>query len=147
MKLPDVNLWLALAISGHSHHEAARGWLDEQDAPSSLFFCRMTQQGLVRLLTTTTVLAPYGIPALTNQEAWTVVEKFLADDRITFLDEPPGIEEAWKTLALRETASPKLWMDAWLAALAPCAGLQLVTFDRGFSQFDGLNLLLLAPAP
>ena len=24
MKLPDVNIWLALALSGHSHHEAAR---------------------------------------------------------------------------------------------------------------------------
>jgi predicted nucleic acid-binding protein len=52
-----------------------------------------------------------------------------------------------KTLALRDTASPKLWMDAWLAALAMGANLQLVTFDRGFTQFDGLNLLLLDPSP
>jgi predicted nucleic acid-binding protein len=37
MKLPDVNIWLALALSGHSHHRAARTWLDEQDAASSIF--------------------------------------------------------------------------------------------------------------
>ena len=27
MKLPDVNIWLALALSGHSRHPAARTWL------------------------------------------------------------------------------------------------------------------------
>lgn len=143
MKLPDVNLWLALALSGHSHHEVSARWLEEQDAASSLFLCRMTQQGLVRLLTTTAVLAPYGIPARTNREAWTVVEAFLADDRIAWIDEPPGIEGVWRTLALRDTASPKLWMDAWLAAFAMGAGLQLVTFDRSFAQFGGLDLLIL----
>lgn len=52
-----------------------------------------------------------------------------------------------KPLALRDTASPKLWMDAWLAAFAICAGLQLVTFDRGFAQFAGLELLLLDAVP
>jgi len=147
MKLPDVNLWLALAISGHSHHLVSARWLEEQGEASSLYLCRTTQQALVRLLTTAAVLAPYGIPALTNREAWTVLESFLADDRIAWIDEPPGIVDLWKTLALRDTASPKLWMDAWLAALAMGANLQLVTFDRGFTQFDGLNLLLLDPSP
>lgn len=143
MKLPDVNIWLALALSGHSHHEVARTWLDGQDAPGSIFFCRATQQGLVRLLTTTEVLAGYGIPPRTNREAWAVVEGFMQDDRIAFANEPAAVERTWKELAIRDTNSPKLWMDAWLAAFALCAGFQLITTDKAFSQFKGVQGLIL----
>lgn len=143
MKLPDVNIWLALTLSGHSHHQAARAWLEAQEMPASIFFCRVTQQGLIRLLTTAEVLVGYGIPPLTNREAWAVVEFFMEDDRITFANEPGGVEDAWKTLAVRDTNSPKLWMDAWLAAFAFCAGFQMVTIDKAFSQFKGLDLLVL----
>ena len=140
MKLPDVNIWLALALSGHSHHPAALSWLDGQETLAGIFFCRATQQGLVRLLTTAEVLAGYGMPPLTNREAWTVVESFMADERITFANEPAGVEDAWKALAIRDTNSPKLWMDAWLAAFALCSGLQMITTDKAFSQFKGLEL-------
>ena len=143
MKLPDVNVWLGLALSGHSHHNAARVWLDRQEAADSIFFCRSTQQRLLRLLTTTEVLACYGIPPLTNREAWGVIGSFMEDDRIAFANEPPGVEEAWKDLALRNTPSPKLWMDAWLAAFALCAGCEMVTTDKAFKQFKRLRLRLL----
>ncbi len=142
MKLPDVNIWLALALSAHSHHEAARSWLDGQETLASIFFCRATQQGLVRLLTTAEVLAGYGMPPLTNREAWRVVESFMADERITFANEPDGVEETWKAMAIRDTQSPKLWMDAWLAAFALSSGFQMITTDKAFSQFKGLELLV-----
>ena len=142
MKLPDVKIWLALALSGHAHHEAARAWLDGVEAFGSICFCRTTQQGLVRLLTTEEVLAGYGIPALTNREAWGVVESFMADERITFANEPEGVEETWKAFAIRDTHSPKLWMDAWLAAFALRSGFLLITTDKAFSQFKGLELLM-----
>jgi uncharacterized protein len=140
MKLPDVNIWLALALSGHSHHQAARSWLDTQETFASIFFCRATQQGLVRLLTTAEVLSGYGLPPLTNREAWRVVESFMADERVTFANEPAGVEDAWKALALRDTHSPKLWMDAWLAAFALCSGFQMITTDKAFAQFKELEL-------
>jgi toxin-antitoxin system PIN domain toxin len=142
MKLPDVNIWLALALSGHSHHQAARTWLEGQETLGSIFFCRTTQQGFVRLLTTAEVLGGYGIPPLTNREAWAAVESFMEDDRITYANEPGGVEDVWKSLATRDTNSPKLWMDAWLAAFALCAGFQMVTTDKAFSQFKGLDLLV-----
>jgi len=147
MKLPDVNLWLALTLSGHSHHSAARTWLGEQEAFASIFFCRATQQGLVRLLTTTEVLAGYGIPARTNLEAWDVIERFMADERITFAHEPEGVEEAWKAFTLRDTNSPKLWMDGWLAAFALRSDFQMVTTDKAFSQFKGLKLQVVKAEP
>ena len=142
MKLPDVNIWLALAISGHSHHMAARSWLDQQEDTASIFFCRTTQQGLLRLLTTVEVMAGYGMPSCSNIEAWDAMETLMADERISFAHEPADIEAAWKTYARRESSSPKLWMDAWLAAFALRSGLQMVTTDRAFSQFKGLSLHL-----
>jgi predicted nucleic acid-binding protein len=39
-----------------------------------------------------------------------------------------------------------LWTDANLAALAKCAGLRLVTFDRGFTRFSRLDSLVLQEA-
>lgn len=144
MILPDVNIWLALALSGHGYHGTARTWLDGED--DSICFCRATQQAFLRLLTTAEVLAPYGNPPLTNRQAWAVYDQFLKDDRITFAPEPDGVDDAWKTLARRDTASPKFWMDAYLAAFAIRAGLQIVTIDRAFSQFKGLHALVLRAA-
>lgn len=143
MKLPDVNIWLALALSGHSHHQAARKWLDVHETAASIFFCRQTQQGLVRLLTTAEVLSCYGIPPLTNRAAWEVIDRFMEDERIGFAGEPAGVEVAWKSLAIRDKHSPKLWMDAWLAAFAMASGFEMVTTDKAFKQFKGLKLMLI----
>ena len=142
--LCDVNVWLALVLSAHAHHGAARRWLDSVDVERSVFFCRATQQSLLRLLTNAAVLAPYGNPPLTNDQAWAVYEALAADGRIAmWTDEPPGLEGAWKQFALRPAPSPKLWMDAYLAALARAEGARLVTTDAAFRQFEGLDLELL----
>lgn len=144
MFLCDSNVWLSLALSAHIHHRATRDWLDTTAEPSSALFCRATQQSLLRLLTTAAVLAPYGNPPLTNREAWQIYQAFAADDRISLVDEEPaGVEYAWVEMASAGTASPKLWMDAYLAAFARCAGYTLVTTDTAFTQFPNLNLRLL----
>ena len=67
----------------------------------------------------------------------------MEDERFTFANEPEGVEETWKALAIRDTHSPKLWMNAYLAAFAVCSGFQMVTTDRAFSQFSGLDVLVL----
>jgi toxin-antitoxin system PIN domain toxin len=142
--LCDTNVWLALSLSGHVHHHLARDWLDTVDEPVSIVFCRATQQGLLRLLTNASVLAPYGNPPLTNKEAWDVYEALAMDDRIVVrANEPAGVEPRWKNLAAQGTASPKLWMDAYLAAFAISGGSRMVTTDTGFRAFAGLDLLLL----
>ena len=69
----------------------------------------------MRLLTTAEVLAGYGNPPLSNREAWDVIDGFMKDERFTFANEPEGVEETWKALAICDTHSPKLWMDAYLA--------------------------------
>jgi toxin-antitoxin system PIN domain toxin len=142
--LCDSNIWLALALSRHAHHSVARDWLETVIEPGSIVFCRATQQAFLRLLTNASVLAAYGNPPLTNQEAWGAYEALMADDRIIFrAGEPAGLEPRWKELALRATASPKLWMDAYLAGFALAGGYRMVTTDTAFRQFSGLDLVLL----
>lgn len=142
--LCDSNVWLALALFDHTHHDVARGWLETVTKPGAVLFCRATQQTFFRLLTTAAVLAPYGIPPLTNQQAWDAYEALLADDRIILQTrEPPELERRWKQFAVRDSASPKLWMDAYLAAFAQTGGYRMVTTDAAFRQFPGLDLVLL----
>jgi uncharacterized protein len=145
MLLADSNVWLALALSKHEFHSLARAWLGRL-APQEALFCRATQQSFLRLLTTSAVLAPYGIPPLTNKAAWSMYEGFLADERIAWVEEPRGVESHWKRLAANSKASAKLWMDAYLAAFAISGGYELVTTDKAFKQFKGLRLVVLSKA-
>jgi toxin-antitoxin system PIN domain toxin len=142
--LCDSNIWLALALSRHPHHAAVRDWFETVVDPKSLFFCRATQQTFLRLLTSAALFAPFGDRPLTNQQAWRAYEALLADDRIVSqAREPAGLEPRWRQLAVRGTASPKLWMDAYLAAFAQAGGYRMVTTDAAFKQFGGLDLVLL----
>jgi toxin-antitoxin system PIN domain toxin len=142
--LCDSNVWLALALSMHAHHAAAREWFEAVADPRSVLFCRATQQTFLRLLTNASVLSPYGNPPLTNRQAWEAYQALLADDRIAFRsEEPAGLEAEWRRFAVRETASPKIWMDAYLAAFALAGDCRMVTTDAAFRQFRGLDLELL----
>jgi len=62
-------------------------------------------------------------------------------------DEPPGSFALWQHIATRDTASPKVWMDAYLAAFAISGGLRLASLDQDFKNFQphglDLNLLLI----
>jgi toxin-antitoxin system PIN domain toxin len=144
MTLADSNIWLALALSAHPFHVAARAWFVRQKPPSAVLFCRVTQQSFLRLATTTAVLAPYGLPPLTNQEAWAAYDGFLADKRIAWVSEPRGLDRHWKRLTGGPKPSPKLWMDGYLAAFALAGGYQLVTTDKAFKQFKALDVVVLS---
>ena len=148
MTLPDINVWVALTVSNHEHHAAAVRWLETQQALVSLAFCRVTQQGYLRLLSNAKMMSGYGLPPLTNAPAWASYQALLADDRVTFLAEPGGIEPLWRDFGARDPASTKLWMDAFLAAFAISSGLRFVTLDADFKSFvaQGLDLVLLNPA-
>ena len=146
MILCDSNVWVALALSQHSSHSSTLDWFDNITEAGTLLFCRPTQQAFLRLLTSAAVLAPFGNPPLTNRQAWSVYESLLTDDRIVIQHrEPTGLERYWKEFTQRDTSSPRLWMDAYLAAFALAGGYQFVTLDKAFTQFAGLDLVLLSP--
>lgn len=59
-------------------------------------------------------------------------DRWIEDERVGFLEDPPGIDRAFRSLTRLKSASPKAWADAYLTAFAGTAQLTLVTFDRAF---------------
>jgi hypothetical protein len=140
MYLPDVNLWLALTFESHVHHVAAKAWFDKS-AEAGCAFCRITQQGFLRIATNPKAFSE---EAVTLAVAWRLYDALLSDPRITFADEPAGLEAGWRAYTTRRRFSPKVWNDAYLAAFSRSAGFTLATFDRGFSQYRDLECTTLA---
>ncbi len=124
---PDVNVWLALAVT-HSLRAAALAWWNAEEGP--IAFCRFTQIGLLRLLTTPAVM---NREPLSMRQAWTVCDTLAADERVQFVSEPPPIDRLFRELSSGRRGSPKLWADAYLTAFAAEAGGTVVTFDRALA--------------
>ncbi|HMD31838.1 MAG TPA: TA system VapC family ribonuclease toxin [Candidatus Acidoferrales bacterium] len=130
MIFPDVNVWVALAYDKHSHHSAAHRWFDSLNLEDPLCFCRFTQIGFLRLLSTEAVMGIDGV--LSQSEAWREYDRWFKEGRVEFLDEPDGLELRFRSLSDNDRPSRKDWADAYLTAFAAAGGLHLVTFDRGF---------------
>jgi hypothetical protein len=84
---PDVNVWVALTHNIHPHHSAAKAWEDSLSASDILVFCRITQLGLLRLLTNPSAL---GGDVLTQAGAWKCTNRFL---RLAQLNSPVNRRE------------------------------------------------------
>ena len=140
MLLPDVNVWLALTFDSHVHHPAAKTWFDGLANDSVCYFCRLTQQGFLRLATNPSV---FGKDAVTLPDAWQKYDLFLSDPRVSFAAEPDKVEAHWRTYTQARSFSPKIWNDAYLAAFALAGGLGMITFDRAFMQFQNVTVTLL----
>jgi toxin-antitoxin system PIN domain toxin len=123
-----MNVWLALATVEHVHSALARSWWESE--AGTIAFCRLTQLGFLRLMTTAAAMD--GKP-LTIAEAWRVYDRLYDDDRVMFVAEPVEVEKRFREKAVGRTASPKVWADAWLLATAQEAGGVLVTFDKALA--------------
>jgi uncharacterized protein len=130
-----VNVWLALVYDRNPHNAAALGWYADLE-PRDALFCRVTQLGFLRLLTTKAVM---GVDTLSQNEAWTFYDRLQMDDRVGFRSEPPGMDSAFRALTRGTAAAPKTWSDAYLATFALRAGLSLSSFDGGFQRYPGLT--------
>lgn len=141
---PDVNVWLALSVEGHSHNSAAWKWLKLLPSDSKLILSRFTQIGLLRLLNNPVVM---GEKTLTLRRAWGVYDRWLEEPYVDFYPEPRSIEATF-----RQTTEPfaarqaSKWVgDCWLMAFAAGIGATLVTFDRALHDLarkQGLPSLL-----
>ncbi len=143
----DTNVWLAATFPRHPFHPIAQQALKQCTPARPAVWCRATEQSFVRLASTAALHRAYDAQGLTNRSVWTALDALQALPQVAWRDEPPGVLAQWRTLAALDTASPKVWMDAYLAAFAIAGGLRLVTLDRDFKNFvpQRLDIELLIP--
>ena len=137
--LVDVNLWFALLVRQHQHHALSRKWFDSL-TPTEAGMCRMVQLALLRLLANRAILGEHAISAA---KGWTLLEELAADERVEFLAEPGDLPMVFPSLLKYSAPAGKLVADAYLAAFAISGSLRLVTLDRGFRQYRGLDAEIL----
>jgi uncharacterized protein len=140
MLLPDVNVWLALTFDSHVHHPAAKTWFDALTDEVAAF-CRITQQGFLRLATNSSV---FGADALKMRDAWQAYDVLRGDSCVSYTEEPIGIESIWRSHTESQSYSHKIWNDAYLAAFAEAGDFEIVTFDKGFAQYPRVSSVILS---
>ena len=143
--LPDVNVWIGLAVIEHAQHGEAIAWFESTSSdPASgnnLAFCRVTQMGFLRLLTNQPVMKG---DALTPRAAWRCLDRVYKETAPIFAPEPTLLEGAWRGITWGSAKKGRnLWTDAYLAAFAQISGFTFVTFDRGVSQYKNAPILIL----
>ena len=137
--LADVNIWLATVVEQHPHHAHAIHWWRNKVLPEhhTVCFCRVTQLGLLRLLTNTTLM---GSSCRTCEQAWSDYDRLVLQRAVEYIDEPSSLGGLLRKHTRGRDSSASLWTDAYLAAFAQAADVELATFDRGFRRFPGVRL-------
>ena len=130
---PDVNVWLALTVSGHAHSGRAWRWLDGSPDQVRLLFSRFSQIGLLRLLTNESVM---GEQTITLKRAWSEYDRWLEDPRVEFHPEPRGIDAIFRevTRFVANQPASKAIGDCYLLAFARHSNSILVTFDTALHR-------------
>ena len=138
--LVDVNVLLPLLLPQHAAHAAARAWLGAQPF-GRLRYALPVQLGVLRLLSQPRVMGSGVLPPEAALATWSAL---VAATGMQELHAPqPGHAALLSGAVAGRAATPNLWTDAWLAALAQALGCEMVTFDQAFRSFPGLALKLL----
>jgi toxin-antitoxin system PIN domain toxin len=142
MYLLDINVWLALTFDSHIQYSSAKTWFDGLPADVLCFFCRLTQQGFLRLASNRSVFGK--APAETRFFRKNRVSTFLSDPRVAYAEESAGLENHWRVFTQGHSFSPQVWNDCYLAAFALEGNLELVTFDKGFMHYANVSCTILS---
>lgn len=136
---PDINVWVALNSARHAHHQVAARWYRATSEQDRIVFCRQTQLGMFRLLSTPAIMEE---EALSLRACWAVFDQWVETGQVMWANEPQGLDQHLRSITQSTFVSPKAWMDAYLAAFAETASLTLVTFDRALAgKAEGVVLL------
>ena len=96
--------------------------------------------GLLRLLSTGAVMGPDEVMSQPN--AWKTYDRWLADGRVAWLDEPADLEGPFRTMTRLVHPAPKDWADSYLAAFAAVSNLTVVTLDGALRRRSTRAVLL-----
>lgn len=138
--LVDVNVLLPLLMPQHPAHAAARQWLGLQ-AKNTTRYALPVQLGVLRLLSQPRVMGNSALLPDVALQTW--ADLVDAADMQELVAPQPQHALLLRQCVAGRVATPNLWTDAWLAALAIATSSTMVTFDQGFRGFAGLQLTLL----
>jgi toxin-antitoxin system PIN domain toxin len=138
--LPDLNIWLALTWPEHIHHQQAIHYW-EQQAAEQVLFCTVTALGLVRLVCQPKLM---GTALRSAAEASALLDALCQQPGVQLAEPEHNGWEVFHQLLRAGEVPARLCTDAHLAALAITNGWRLVSFDRDFERFQGLEWLSLA---
>jgi uncharacterized protein len=138
--LADVNFIIAILHARHAHSARAVSWLEGQQRARSILLCRVVQMGVLRILTNARWL---GKEALSTADVWQAWDLLLSDDRFARTQEPGGLEVEWRRLTRNLPPGQSAETDTYLAAFAVAGGHHVLTFDRDFERFEGVDALVL----
>ena len=137
---PDTNVWVALTYQRHVHHAPASAWFERTGDAARIVFCRFTQLGFLRLISSEAVMGSDGV--LSQGQSWATYDEWLRDDRVAFAEEPAALEARFRELAQLKRPAPKDWADSYLASFAAAAEFTLVTFDSALHRKSSGAVLL-----
>lgn len=141
MKLVDVGVWLAAVWGRHIHHPVAADWFGKE--ADDILFCRVTQMGLLRLLSNPAIM---GDDAIDRSQAWRIFDQLWADERVQWVDEPAELDAVWRVLSARDDQNHQLWTVDYLAAFAQTSDATLTTLDRKLpARYPSVRVELLLP--
>jgi len=147
---PGLNTHKYDPIKGPANEEVSEAYAENKTPAAWRIFCHygpgrksITILAILRLPTNRSVT---GDETHTPDGAWLSWQKPVLDERCSLLPlEPAELAAEWRKKITGRDATPKPWIDAYLAAWAHAAGLALATFDTGFRNYQPRNLQLLKP--
>jgi uncharacterized protein len=140
VKLVDVGVWLAAVWGRHVHQPIATNWIGKET--DEIAFCRVTQMGLLRLLSNPAIM---GEDVINRSQAWRIYDELLADERVVWAEEPAELDAVWRAISARDDKSHKLWTDDYLAAFAQASEATLVTLDHNVgARYPSVRVQLLS---
>lgn len=138
MNLVDANVLLYAVNTDAPHHEASRRWLDDSlSGAATVGFAWLPLLAFLRLVTKSELFPS----PLTPAQAFDRVDAWLSSPAAVIV-EPTARHASLVRGFLEEVGSGgNLVNDAHLAALSVEHGGRVVSFDRNFARFSGVELL------
>ena len=137
MRVVDASILLAANNSDHDRHAAARTALQNaiNDAQRSVGLPWVSINAFLRIST-----KPNFFPTrLTVENAWGVVNRWLAHPNVKIVQETDEHARIWAELLRHVGTGGDLTTDAWIAAIAIAHGATVLTIDSDFTRFSGLR--------
>lgn len=141
MDLVDVNVLVGAFRADSDLHHASRGWLDSAlvDAVPVTILPEVAI-GYLRVVTNPRVW----VEASHSAQALEVLDELCRSPSVAVAEAPATRWRRFIALLAAHDVRGNDLHDALLAAAAIELGATLVTFDRGFTRFDGLRLRVLS---